>query len=90
LNRKPTQNIETSKPLKADLHLHTAEDPLDRIRYTAKELIAKAIHYNSSRKEGPFIKINCAALPEGLIESELFGHVRGSFTGAIKGSPRSD
>jgi predicted metal-dependent phosphoesterase TrpH len=42
LNRKPTHNIGTSKPLKADLHLHTAEDPLDRIRYTAKEIISKA------------------------------------------------
>jgi len=53
---------------------------------TGKELIAKAIHYNSRRREGPFIRINCAALPEGLVESELFGHEKGSFTGAIRQS----
>ena len=49
---------------------------------TGKELIAGAIHYNSSRKEGPFVKINCAAITETLIESELFGYEKGSFTGA--------
>ncbi|MGN6367579.1 MAG: sigma 54-interacting transcriptional regulator [Phycisphaerae bacterium] len=51
---------------------------------TGKELIAKAIHYNSNRAEKPFIRVNCGALTGTLLESELFGHVKGSFTGAIK------
>ncbi len=51
---------------------------------TGKELVAKAIHYSSNRKEGPFIKLNCAALPENLVEAELFGYERGSFTGAVR------
>jgi Nif-specific regulatory protein len=54
---------------------------------TGKELVANSIHYNSTRSKGPFVKVNCAAIPNNLIESELFGHEKGAFTGAVKQKP---
>jgi two-component system, NtrC family, response regulator AtoC len=54
---------------------------------TGKDFVAEAIHHSSSRAKGPFIKVNCGALPETLLESELFGHQKGAFTGAVENKP---
>lgn len=90
---RPTNIIGNSKPMRGvyDLIAQVSKsDATVLIRGESgvgKELVAHALHYNSLRAGQPFIKVNCAALPETLIESELFGHEKGAFTGAIKQRP---
>ena len=75
--RRVLQTVSTAAPTRATVLLEGESG-------TGKELFARAIHAQSERRDGPFIKLNCAALPEGLVESALFGHEKGAFTGAIK------
>jgi transcriptional regulator with GAF, ATPase, and Fis domain len=78
--RKVMKQIELVAPTDATV-LITGESG------TGKELVARAIHEHSTRSRRVLIKLNCSAVPEGLFESEFFGHVRGSFTGALKDKP---
>ena len=78
--RKVMQQVQLVAPTDATV-LITGESG------TGKELVARAIHEQSARRERPLIKLNCSAVPEGLFESEFFGHVKGAFTGALKDKP---
>ncbi len=75
--RRVLQTVATAAPTRATVLLEGESG-------TGKELFARIIHAQSERRDGPFIQLNCAALPEGLVESALFGHEKGAFTGAIK------
>jgi DNA-binding NtrC family response regulator len=75
--RRVLQTVATAAPTRATVLLEGESG-------TGKELFARTIHVQSERRDGPFIQLNCAALPEGLVESALFGHEKGAFTGAIK------
>ena len=75
--RRVLQTVSTAAPTRATVLLEGESG-------TGKELFARTIHMQSDRRDGPFIQLNCAALPEGLVESALFGHEKGAFTGAIR------
>ncbi|MGC8602498.1 MAG: nif-specific transcriptional activator NifA [Desulfomonilaceae bacterium] len=86
---RPSNIVGNSKAMRAVYDLISQVSPSEATVLvrgesgTGKELVAHAIHYNSPRADRPFIKVNCGALPESVVESELFGHERGAFTGAI-------
>jgi len=88
--RDTREIIGRSQPLRELLHMVRRIAPTDSTVLltgesgTGKELVAREIHQRSHRAAGPFVSINCGALPENLLESELFGHVKGSFTGAVR------
>lgn len=83
-----TNIVGQSKPIRELFHLLDSVTDTDLTVYlygetgTGKELVAKALHYNSGRKDAPFLTVNCAAMPASLLESELFGYTKGAFTGA--------
>lgn len=81
-----TSNPQTSQILKTAKEVADSDIPIliEGESGTGKELLARFIHTNSSRKDNPFVAINCSAIPENLFESELFGHIKGAFTTAIK------
>lgn len=92
-DKSRTPIIGSSKAVRAMLKLISQAAPSDSTVLitgesgTGKELVAAAIHYNSRRATGPYVRVNCAAIPDGLMESELFGHEKGAFTGADSRKP---